>query len=73
MTNTRLLNSVIGLSGIGRQGLAKHMKLSLNSLQKKITNKIEFRQSEIQNACEALGLTNEQKESIFFAHDVDCK
>ena len=73
MTNTRLLNSVIVRSGIGRQGLADKMGLSLTSVQKKINNEVEFRQSEIQKACEALGLTNEEKESIFFAQAVDLK
>lgn len=73
MTNTRLLNSAIMRSGIGRQGLADAMGLSLNSTQKKINNGVEFRQSEIQNACTALKLTKEEKESIFFACDVDLK
>lgn len=73
MTNTNLLNYAIARSGIGRQGLAEKIGLSLNSVQKKINNVIEFRQSEIQNVCEALELTNAEKESIFFAPSVDLK
>ena len=73
MTNTALLNYAIARSGMDRQGLANTIGLSLNSVQKKINNKIEFRQSEIQKVCNALELTNEEKESIFFAQAVDCK
>ena len=71
MTNTRLLNAEIIKSGIGRVGLAEAIGISLTSLQKKINNEVEFRQSEIQKACVALNITD--KESIFFAQDVDLK
>lgn len=71
MTNTILLNYAIARTGMGRQGLADKMGLSLTSVQKKINNEVEFRQSEIQKACVALELTNEEKESIFFAQAVD--
>lgn len=73
MTDTKLLNMAIRQAETTREELASKLEMSLYSLWKRINNKVEFKQSEIQNTCDALCLTREQKESIFFAQFVDLK
>ena len=71
MTNTRLLNAEIIKSGLTRDEIAHKLGLSLNSLGKKINNKVEFKASEIYTLCEVLLITN--KDIIFFVLNVDFK
>lgn len=69
MTNTRLLNAHITMSGLKREEIANKLGLSLYSLQKKINNKVEFKASEIYNLSAILGIEN--KDSIFFVEKVE--
>lgn len=71
MTDTRKLNAYITMSGLSRLEVANHIGLSLNSLWKKINNKVEFKASEIYKLCSLLKITD--KDSIFFAENVDFK
>lgn len=69
MTNTRLLNANITISGLTREKIAEKLDISLNSLGKKINNKVEFKASEIYKLSKLLNIEN--KDSIFFADSVD--
>ena len=64
MTNTEELNVAILRSGLTKREIAKRLGLSEQGLLLKITNKSEFKASEIDKMCEILKLSNN---SIFFA------
>ena len=63
MTNTEELNVAILRSGLTKREIAKRLGLSEQGLLLKITNKSEFKASEIDKLCEILGLSDN---SIFF-------
>lgn len=71
MTNTNLLEQVIANSGYKKQFLASEIGLSYQGFLNKIQNKQDFRAKEIMILCELLHISNEQKEAIFFAKNVD--
>ena len=53
---------------ITQSHLASVLGLSETSLNRKIKNKTEFRQSEISKICECLEIPNEHIDSYFFNH-----
>ena len=64
--NTVRLRSAIDESGITITALAKKMGISRESLYNKIDRKTEFTASEIGIVSNALHLTSESRDAIFF-------
>ena len=73
MTNTLEFKSILVKKGFTVRTLADIIGISATTLSYKINNKREFTSSEIFAVQEALHLTMEEKERIFFARDVDEK
>ena len=72
MTNTKELNKRIKDSGLKKSYIAKTLGMTLSTLSRKINNKLEFKASQMDALCELLGIESlEEKEAIFFAHEVD--
>ena len=69
MTNTELLKQYIAQSGYKITFVAKKCGLSYQGLLNKITNKVEFRASEIQTLCDLLGIDVAKKEEVFFCSE----
>lgn len=67
MTNGKLLKEIIKAKKMTLQELADSLGLSRQGLSKKIENRSEFRCSEVAKMCELLGLSEQQKQEIFFA------
>ena len=67
MTNTTLLKSFMVREGFTMETLAEKMELSRTSMSYKINNRVEFRSSEIKKMQNILNLTDEERDSIFFA------
>ena len=70
MTDTELLLSCIKNCGSTITSLAKQLNLSRQGLWKKIYNKSEFKQSEIQKVTTILELDAEKERQIFFSLNV---
>lgn len=66
MTDTVALRSVIAHSGLKYKALAEIIGLSAYALQMKIDNETEFKASEIDALANALGMSSQQRDSIFF-------
>ncbi|MFR7590264.1 MAG: helix-turn-helix domain-containing protein [Longibaculum sp.] len=73
MTDTLELKIIMLRNGYTVKSLAKHIGISATSLSYKMNNKREFMSCEIKAIQNALHLSNEQRDFIFFAHDVDLK
>lgn len=72
MTNTLELRKLISEKGIKYIHIAEKLGITSYSLQLKIENKNEFKQSEIGKFCDVLNIESlEEKERLFFAKDVD--
>lgn len=69
MTNTLKLKALIVSNGYTQKDVAIKLGLSVQSLNKKIHNKSEFKASEINNLCSILNVENGT--AIFFAPRVD--
>lgn len=67
MTNTGLLREKIELSGFRLTFIAQKLGITRYSLTLKISNKYEFKASEIKTLEALLGLSQKEKEEIFFA------
>lgn len=67
MTNTKLLYEIINNSGLKIKYLCEKCDLTYTGFQNKAENITEFKPSEIQILTQELGLSNEQKDEIFFA------
>lgn len=67
MTNTKMLKDYISNMGIPITTLAKKCGLSAQSFYHKLDGKTEFKQSEIVAIKEALRLTSDERDAIFFA------
>ena len=68
MTNTELLRAKIDQSGYKLRFVAKQIGITYQGLLNKINNRSEFRASEIQTLYNLLGLTEEEREAIFFSN-----
>lgn len=66
MNNTKMLKLKIKTSGYKIGFLAKSMKMSRQSLYKKINNCTEFTVSEMQALSSLLKLTDKEMKQIFF-------
>lgn len=73
MTNGELMKKLISEKGFTLAGFARILGISRQGLNNKLTNKREFKQSEIQKAIEVLALTKEQSDDIFFTVHVGFK
>lgn len=73
MTDALELDYAIKKAGLDRPKVAKILGISLMALFNKIHNRSEFKASEIASLKQALNLTNEQRDRIFFANNVDVK
>ena len=72
MTNTEKLSKIIDESGLRKGFIAAKLGLSTYGFQKKVENKSQFKAGEIKILCDLLHITSlKEKESIFFAEDVD--
>ena len=67
MTNGKLLKEIAKAKQITLQELAEALGLTRQGLSKKIENRSEFRVSEVSKLAEILGLSEKQKQEIFFA------
>ena len=67
MTNKLLLEMYIRRAGITNRDLAKAVGLSQTGFYDKLNGRTEFRQSEIKFITERIGLTNDERDSVFFA------
>ncbi len=67
MTNGKLLKEIAKTKQITLQELAEALGLTRQGLSKKIENRSEFRVSEVSKLAEILGLSEKQKQEIFFA------
>lgn len=68
MTNTELLEKKISESGKKKTYLAEKVGLSLAGFRNCVTNKAEFKASQIDILCEELNIRSlREKEAVFFA------
>ena len=70
MTDSALLASKISESGFTYSEVAKELGLTRQGLWKKIHNRSEFKQSEIEKVVRLLCLDAEVSSKIFFSHFV---
>lgn len=66
MTDTIRLKSLLVMKQITMEELATLLKISKTSLSYKVNNIREFKSSEIKNVQKALGLTDKERDEIFF-------
>lgn len=71
MTNANLLREKIDESGYKLRFIAKKIGITYQGFLKKVNNETEFKASEIQKLKELLNLTDEERDNIFFALNVD--
>lgn len=68
MTNTKLLEQRIADSGKKINYLAEKVGLSYQGFRNCVTNKAEFKVSQVQILCEELNITSlKERQDIFFA------
>lgn len=66
MTDTALLKEYINKSGLKIQFLADKIGISRAALSQKISNKTEFKASEIRVLCDYLGIDSSDLDRVFF-------
>ena len=66
MTNKLLLEMYIRRAGFTNRDLAKAAGISQTSFYDKMNGRTEFRQSEIKFITNHIGLTNEERDNVFF-------
>lgn len=67
MTDGLLFKDLIKSKKITLEEVAAVIGITRQGLEKKLTNRSEFKVSELVKLCEFLALTEEQKQKIFFA------
>lgn len=67
MTDGSLFKELIKSKKITLEEVAAVVGITRQGLEKKLTNRSEFKVSELVKLCEFLSLTEEQKQKIFFA------
>lgn len=71
MTNTELLEKRIAESGKKKVYLAEKCGLTYAGFRNCVTNKAEFKVSQVKILCEELGITSlKERQAIFFADGV---
>lgn len=71
MTNTKLLQSKMKLSGVTIKTLADSVGISATTLFNKMHGHCEFLASEIDSIAKELSLTSSDRDDIFFAKSVE--
>lgn len=71
MTNTELLRKKIDDSGYKLTFIAKQLGITYQGFLKKSNNETEFKATEIQILKTLLNLTDDERDCIFFASNVD--
>ncbi len=71
MTDTVKLEYFLKKAKITKKAYAEKLGISLQGLYNKLNNVTEFKQAEITATCELLGLSNQERDEIFFANSVD--
>lgn len=68
LLNKNLLRGVLASKGMTQDELAKHLKISANTLSSRMTGASSFTLDEIDKICEVLEITNNSdKANIFLA------
>lgn len=73
MTNSIMLNDVISDSGITITAIARKLGITREGFYKKLNNETEFKASEIVSMQNILNLSNQKRDAIFFAKEVEYK
>lgn len=71
MTDTSLLNAAIAKIGTTKKDLVKALGLTYAGFWKKMNNQSEFKATEIKKLQSLLGLSDEERDCIFFARNSD--
>lgn len=71
MTNTNKLKGKLAERGMTQSQLAEAIDISASSFSFKINNEVEFKVGEIKRIQNVLGLTRDERDTIFFGDDVD--
>lgn len=72
MTDTVKLEKAIADSGLKKARIAAELKVTYQTLKRKINNEVPFNAGEISKMCDLLRISKlSEKEAIFFARDVD--
>lgn len=72
MTDREKLDNAISKSGITITAIAIKLGITRECFYKKLNNKTEFKASEIASMQNILGLSNEERDAIFFAKEDEC-
>ena len=67
MTDKNLLYYFVKRAGFKNKDIAEAIGITPSGYTLKISNKSDFRQSEIKTICGLLGLTVEERDRVFFA------
>lgn len=71
MTNAIELEYILNKMRMTKKEFASLLGISLQALYNKLNNKVEFKASEIINACRILKLKDTERDKIFFDTKVD--
>ena len=67
MTDKNLLYYFVKRAGFKNKDIAEAIGITPSGYTLKISNKSDFRQSEIKTICDLLSLTVEERDRVFFA------
>ncbi|GKH50412.1 hypothetical protein CE91St46_15230 [Eubacteriales bacterium] len=67
MTDSKKLRDAVAAKGLKYNYLADNLGLTPYGLQKKIENDTEFKAGEVKKLSDLLGLSNRERDAIFFA------
>lgn len=73
MTDLTKLRGKIDESGMTMVAVAQKSGILRETLYNRLNGKGEFNASEMMGLSNALGLSNDERDSIFFAHEVELK
>ena len=67
MTDKNLLYYFVKRAGFKNKDIAEAIGITPSGYTLKISNKSDFRQSEIKTICDLIGLTADERDRVFFA------
>ena len=73
LTDSEKLNNAIAESGMKITAIAKKLGITREGFYRKLNNETEFKASEISAMQTILNLSNDARDSIFFAKEVELK
>lgn len=71
MTDSKKIKEYIAKCGFNVKSLAEKIGISHEALYQKIANERPFKASEIMSISDAMDLTSDERDAIFFAANVD--